>query len=52
MVVEHIRQIKEKVFCVYIQESYMQQCGWKAEQVISLHPNENGLEIVGLNAKD
>lgn len=54
MVLERIKQIKEKAFCVYIPASYMKHCGWTAEELISLHPNEagTGLEIVALKIKD
>jgi len=54
MVVEHIKQVKEKVFCIYIPASYMKHCDWTAEQVVSLHPNlkNTGLEIVALKNQD
>lgn len=53
MVLEHIKQVKEKAFCVYIPASYMKHMKWTAGQLISLHPNEagTGLEIVALRLK-
>ena len=53
MVMERIKKVegKQKAYCVYIPESYMKHCGWDANEVIALYPNEDGdkIEIVSMD---